>query len=78
MLIGVKSTALRFGDSTKTWLAGFGCVMVSGLTVTGVMCDQTWPYYTGLALTASHLAYQVCDLECLLAILILIINLYGF
>ncbi|XP_062596610.1 4-hydroxybenzoate polyprenyltransferase, mitochondrial-like isoform X2 [Saccostrea cucullata] len=65
MLIGVKSTALKFGDQTKTWLTGFGTGMVSLLVLTGKMCDQTWPYYTAVSLTAAHIAHQLytVDLE---------------
>ena len=59
MLIGVKSTALKFGDKTKFWLSGFGTIMIGGLTMTGLACDQTWPYFTGVALTAAHIAHQV-------------------
>ncbi|XP_033745312.1 4-hydroxybenzoate polyprenyltransferase, mitochondrial-like isoform X2 [Pecten maximus] len=59
MLIGVKSTALKFGDQTKYWLSGFAAVMVSGLTTTGVMCDQTWPYYAAVAFTSGHLFHQI-------------------
>jgi 4-hydroxybenzoate polyprenyltransferase len=36
MLIGVKSTALKFGDKTKHWLSGFGTIMIGGLTYTGI------------------------------------------
>ena len=59
MLIGVKSTALKLGDQTKPWLAGFSTVMISSLAAAGVMCDQTWPYYAGVAAVAAHLARQV-------------------
>ena len=59
LLIGVKSTALKLGDQTKLWLAGFAGLMVSGLTSTGIMCDQTWPYYIGVAAVAAHVSYQV-------------------
>lgn len=59
MLIGVKSTALKFGDQTKVWLTGFGTAMVSLLALSGKMCDQTWPYYTAVSLTAAHIAHQV-------------------
>lgn len=59
MLIGVKSTALKFGDNTKLWLTGFGTTMVSLLVLTGRMCDQTWPYYSAVSLTAAHIAHQV-------------------
>ncbi|OWF41945.1 4-hydroxybenzoate polyprenyltransferase, mitochondrial-like isoform X2 [Mizuhopecten yessoensis] len=63
MLIGVKSTALRFGDQTKYWLSGFGVVMISGLTTTGIMCDQTWPYYTAVAFTCGHLFHQIWSVD---------------
>ena len=35
MNVGVKSTALRFGDSTKEWLTGFGIASLSGLALSG-------------------------------------------
>ncbi|XP_052780276.1 4-hydroxybenzoate polyprenyltransferase, mitochondrial-like isoform X1 [Mya arenaria] len=63
MLIGVKSTALKFGDNTKPWLAGFGSGMISLLALTGHLCDQTWPYYTGVAITAAHLAHQLYTVD---------------
>lgn len=33
--VGVKSTALRFGDSTKEWLTGFGIASLGGLALSG-------------------------------------------
>lgn len=57
--VGVKSTALRFGDQTKLWLAGFSVAMIPGMVLTGIACDQTWPYYLGVAFIASHLFRQV-------------------
>ncbi|KAK3579341.1 hypothetical protein CHS0354_029633 [Potamilus streckersoni] len=63
MLIGVKSTALLMGHHTKLWLTGFGTMMVSGLTLTGYLCDQTWPYYTTVAAAAVHLAYQLYTVD---------------
>ncbi|CAG2254678.1 COQ2 [Mytilus edulis] len=63
MLIGVKSTALKFGDKTKHWLTGFGTIMIGGLTLTGVALDQTWPYYAGVSITAAHLAYQLYTVD---------------
>ena len=59
ILIGVKSSALRLGDQTKPWLAGFSAVMTSSLLATGYMCEQTLPYYVGVGVVAAHLAYQV-------------------
>ncbi|CAI0415523.1 unnamed protein product [Linum tenue] len=37
--VGVKSTALRFGDSTKLWITGFGIACVSSLAVSGFNAD---------------------------------------
>ncbi|CAN6556777.1 unnamed protein product [Malus baccata var. baccata] len=33
--VGVKSTALKFGDSTKKWITGFGIVCLSSLALSG-------------------------------------------
>lgn len=57
--IGVKSTALRFGNQTKLWLAGPTAFMFGNLALSGYMCDQIWPYYTALAFTMLHVANQV-------------------
>lgn len=59
ILIGVKSTALKFGNQTKLWLSGFTGVMVSSLALSGIMSDQLWPYYSALALTSAHIAHQL-------------------
>ncbi|KAG8454305.1 hypothetical protein GDO86_000811 [Hymenochirus boettgeri] len=59
VLVGVKSTALRFNERTKQWLTGFTMAMLTGLTVTGLSCDQALPYYASVTLIGVHLAYQV-------------------
>ncbi|XP_078533622.1 4-hydroxybenzoate polyprenyltransferase, mitochondrial [Lissotriton helveticus] len=63
MVIGVKSTALRFGEQTKQWLSCFSVAMLVGLTVTGMNCDQTLPYYGALAVTGAHLAHQIYTVD---------------
>ncbi|CAG2056013.1 unnamed protein product [Timema podura] len=62
-LLGIKSTALKFGDKTKLCLSGFSSTMVSGLVLSGLQCDQTWPYYTAVGLVAAHLAKQLYTLD---------------
>lgn len=47
IMIGVKSTALRFGENTKPWLTGFGTAAVAGLGLAGYLADQTWPFLLG-------------------------------
>ncbi|CAK7337966.1 unnamed protein product [Dovyalis caffra] len=37
--VGVKSTALRFGDSTKEWITGFGTASISSLALSGFNAD---------------------------------------
>lgn len=59
MRIGVKSTALKFGEQTKPWLSGFVVAMMSGLVMAGVNIDQTLPYYAVLSTVAMHLTHQV-------------------
>lgn len=39
MKVGVKSTALRFGDSTKVWTTGFGIACISSLALSGYNAD---------------------------------------
>ncbi|XP_054846107.1 4-hydroxybenzoate polyprenyltransferase, mitochondrial [Eublepharis macularius] len=61
--IGVKSTALRFNENTKLWLGGFSALMLSGLAVTGMNCDQTLPYYAAVVAVGTHLAQQIYTLD---------------
>ncbi|XP_031838874.1 ubiquinone biosynthesis protein COQ2, mitochondrial [Nomia melanderi] len=62
-IIGIKSTALKFKDNTKTYLAGFSTVMISSLITSGIVTSQTWPYYTAVGLVSAHLLNQVYSLN---------------
>ncbi|KAI8978006.1 UbiA prenyltransferase family-domain-containing protein [Pilobolus umbonatus] len=58
--VGVKSTALRFGDKTPEWLTGFSMAFVSMTALAGYMNGQGLPFYAISVLgTASHLAWQL-------------------
>lgn len=59
VLIGVKSTALLFGDRTKQWLSGFAACQVVGLLVAGTSAGLGWPYFASVALAGTHLAWQI-------------------
>ncbi|XP_067619199.1 4-hydroxybenzoate polyprenyltransferase, mitochondrial [Eurosta solidaginis] len=61
--IGVKSTALRFGDNTKIWLSGFAASMLTGLTLAGLATDQTIAYYTAVGVVGALLAQQIYSLN---------------
>ncbi|OXB55233.1 hypothetical protein ASZ78_001067 [Callipepla squamata] len=63
IIIGVKSTALKFKEDTKQWLSGFSTAMVSSLCVAGMNCDQTFPYYSAVAAIGAHLAHQIYTLD---------------
>nr|XP_033819811.1 4-hydroxybenzoate polyprenyltransferase, mitochondrial isoform X3 [Geotrypetes seraphini] len=62
-IVGVKSTALRLNEQTKPWLSGFSASMLSGLVMTGLNCEQTFPYYTAVAIMGVHLFYQIYTLD---------------
>ncbi|OMP03927.1 UbiA prenyltransferase family [Corchorus olitorius] len=59
MKVGVKSTALRFGDLTKQWTAGFGIACISSLALSGLNADIGWPYYAFLTAASGQLAWQI-------------------
>jgi 4-hydroxybenzoate polyprenyltransferase len=62
-LIGLKSTALRFGDATKPWLVGFyaGAVVLWGLA--GALAGARLAFFLALALAAVQLGWQVATLD---------------
>lgn len=63
VLIGIKSTALKFGDGTKPWLVGFYSITVILLAATGLLANLAWPFYSGLTLAALHLAWQIKSVD---------------
>ncbi|XP_043473662.1 4-hydroxybenzoate polyprenyltransferase, mitochondrial [Leptopilina heterotoma] len=63
LLVGIKSTALKFGRKTKLYLSAFGASMIGGLITSGVIIDQTLPYYVSVGLVGSHIAHQIYTLD---------------
>ena len=63
VLVGIKSTALLFGDKTKLALTIFysAAVVLIGLALW--LAGAGWPAALGLAAFAAHLAWQVRRLE---------------
>ena len=61
--VGLKSTALRFGDRTKPWLVAFyaGAVGLWGLAV--ALAGGGVVLYAGLAVVVAHLVWQVRTLD---------------
>jgi 4-hydroxybenzoate polyprenyltransferase len=62
-LIGVKSTALLFGERTAPMLAGFYAGAVVLIGVAGLMAGGGAIFLLGLAAFAAHLAWQVMWLD---------------
>ncbi|XP_043702815.1 4-hydroxybenzoate polyprenyltransferase, mitochondrial isoform X2 [Telopea speciosissima] len=61
--VGVKSTALRFGDSTKNWVSGFAIASISSLALCGFNADLGWPYYASLMAASGQLAWQIWTVD---------------
>ena len=61
--VGVRSTALLFGEDTKKYLAGFGAASVAGLCASGAAAGLTWPFYAGVGAAATHLTWQIADVD---------------
>ncbi|MBS0247958.1 MAG: 4-hydroxybenzoate octaprenyltransferase [Proteobacteria bacterium] len=59
MMIGIKSTALLFGDDTKRALTIFYAAAVVLIGISCLMAGAGWITLVGLALFAAHLAWQV-------------------
>ena len=62
-LIGVKSTALKFGENTQTWLYLFYGLTIVLLTVAGAFAAIGWAFYLILGLGAIHLGHQIASLD---------------
>ena len=56
--LGLKSTAIRFGDRGRRWIAGFYAATVLAWAGGGMLLGLSWGYHAVLALVALHLAWQ--------------------
>src|SRR5579884_4441791 len=62
-LIGIKSTALLFGDRTKPMLAVFYSLAAALIGIAGVLAGAGALSWLGLAAFAAHLAWQIVRLD---------------
>jgi 4-hydroxybenzoate polyprenyltransferase len=58
-VVCVKSTALLFGDKTKTWATGFAVTQTLGMLLAGQAVGCGLPYFAGVAAGAAHIAWQI-------------------
>ncbi len=59
VLIGVKSTALKFGSATPRYLIAFFTIALTLILASCGLVGATWPVYVALAAAALHAAWQV-------------------
>ncbi|HLI12999.1 MAG TPA: 4-hydroxybenzoate octaprenyltransferase [Alphaproteobacteria bacterium] len=62
-LLGLKSTALKFGRGTKPWLCGFYAVALALIGASGACIGIGWPFYAGLAAAGIQLLWQITALD---------------
>lgn len=62
-IVGVRSTALRLGAATRSWLWGFYAAAIALLAAAGLAAGLAWPFAVALAAAAAHLAWQVAGLD---------------
>jgi 4-hydroxybenzoate polyprenyltransferase len=62
-LLGLKSTALKFGRATKAWLAGFYALAWLGITIAGLLAGAEIVFLLGMAAAGAHLFWQVATLD---------------
>lgn len=61
--IGVKSTALLFGNNSKLWIAGFYGIAILFWNAAGLLEGRGWPYFAGLGFVALHFIWQVYNVR---------------
>ena len=62
-LLGLRSTALRFGDKTKSWVGGFYGIAVALWAIAGFLANAHLVFFVALALVTLQLSWQVSTLE---------------
>jgi 4-hydroxybenzoate polyprenyltransferase len=58
-IVGVRSTALKFGDHSPLWIFWFYMLAAILLYASGMMMDVSWPFYVIWAFGAFHLIAQI-------------------
>jgi 4-hydroxybenzoate polyprenyltransferase len=62
-LVGVKSTALKFGRATKAWLAVIYTVAWLAISAAGIMAHAGTAFLLGMMAAAAQLVWQVATLD---------------
>jgi 4-hydroxybenzoate polyprenyltransferase len=62
-LIGVRSTARLFGESSRFWIALFYGLALAGFAAAGAAASLGWPFWLALLGAGLHLGWQVKGLR---------------
>ena len=62
-LVGVKSTALRFGEHTKLWLTLFYGLAVAFFAASGAVLGLGFAFFIAVAVIAGHFLWQTLTLD---------------
>ena len=63
VLVGIKSTALKFGATTGRWLTLFYGGTILLMAGSGYLAGLHWAFYAGLAAASLHLIWQVRTMD---------------
>ncbi|MBV6274001.1 4-hydroxybenzoate octaprenyltransferase [Alcaligenaceae bacterium CGII-47] len=58
-MLGLRSTAMRFGEHGKLWISGFYAATTMLWVGAGWGMGMRWPYYLVMALIAAHFVWQM-------------------
>jgi 4-hydroxybenzoate polyprenyltransferase len=62
-VLGLRSTALKFGRATKPWVALLYLVAWVAITAAGILADAGFVFLMGMLAAGAHLAWQVATLD---------------
>lgn len=62
-LIGIKSTALKLGDSLTPWIIFFYALCIGCLSVAGMLAHAGPPYFLGVGVLACALLVQIIRMD---------------
>ncbi len=63
VLVGVKSTALKFGNHSNRWISIFYVISLSLIGASGHIASLAWPFFAGIVICALQLVWQVRTLD---------------
>jgi len=63
LMLGLRSTAIRFGDNTKTWVGAFYAGAVVLWLLAGFLAGTHLIYFTAVVLVSLQMAWQVTTLD---------------